>query len=87
MLESLANRKSEIKVRKANINRPEVQGIDFQSPLAQQYVKGGVPYFQIYDPNGQVIAEGFEQGTEQIMKWCQEAGITDDELRKAGVIR
>jgi hypothetical protein len=87
VLESLAHRKNDIKVRKFDINRPGVQGIDFHSPLGAQHAQEGVPNFEIYDPDGKLIAQGFAQGTDKIVEFCHQAGITDDDLRKAGVIQ
>lgn len=86
MLESLAARKSDIRVRKVDINRPGVKGIDFQSPVARQYIKQGVPQFEVYDGSGKLIAEEGD-AYQKILEYCRQAGMTEDELRKAGIIR
>ena len=51
------------KVLKFDINRKGVQGIDWGSPLARQYGLESVPSFKIFDPQGQLRAEGQEAYT------------------------
>lgn len=83
MLEALAAGKKDVKVRKFNINRPGVQGIDYESPLAKEHVRNGIPAFEVYDPEGKPVANAFNQ----LVEWCNQAGMSDDYLRQAGCIR
>jgi thiol-disulfide isomerase/thioredoxin len=74
VLEKLAARMPEIAFVKLNINRKEVRGIDWRSPLAQQYRLKSVPYFMIFDPRGRLVAEGPE-AQKMIKDWLQKAGL------------
>jgi thiol-disulfide isomerase/thioredoxin len=70
----LADKRPDLAVRKLNINRPEVKGIDWRSPLAQQYQIRMVPYFMIFNPQGKLLAQGRDaMGTVQ--RWLQDAGL------------
>jgi hypothetical protein len=73
-MEKLAARMPEIAFVKLNINRPQVQGIDWRSPLAQQYRLKSVPYFMIFNPQGKVVAKGPE-AQKMIKDWLQKAGL------------
>jgi len=42
---------------KVDINRPDVRGIDWESPVAQQYDLHSIPHFKVYNPAGKLIAE------------------------------
>jgi thiol-disulfide isomerase/thioredoxin len=44
-------------IRRVNINRPGVSGIDWQSPVAKQYKLEGIPWLVVYD-NKVRVAEG-----------------------------
>jgi len=72
-LEQLAA-KTNIIVMKVNINRPGIQGIDWQSPVAQQFGLKTVPYLVLLDPQGKMIAEG-QQAMEIIQRQMQEVGV------------
>jgi hypothetical protein len=50
-------------IRRVNINRPGVSGIDWQSPVAKQYKLEGIPWLVVYD-NKVRVAEG-----EPAVKW------------------
>ncbi len=46
-------------IKKVNIQRPEVSGtIDWKSPLGQQLGLKSIPYFMIFDRQGQVTSQG-----------------------------
>jgi thiol-disulfide isomerase/thioredoxin len=76
IMAKLAAKRPDLAIRKVNINRPEVKGIDWHSPLAQQYQLRQVPYFMIFNPQGQLVAQGREAaGTVQ--GWLKEAGLTE----------
>ena len=74
ILEKLAVRMPEVAFVRLNINRPQVRGIDWRSPLSQQYRLHSVPYFMIFNPQGQVVAEGPE-AQKMILEWLQKAGL------------
>ena len=57
-LEKLHARRADVVVVKVDINRPGHRGIDWQSPVAQQYELRSVPHFKIYGPNGRLKADG-----------------------------
>ena len=50
--------RSDIVVVEVDLNRSGVKGIDWQSPLAQQYGMDSIPAFKVFGPNGQLKAEG-----------------------------
>jgi thiol-disulfide isomerase/thioredoxin len=74
VLEKLAARMPEVLFVRVNINRPEVTGIDWKSPLVQQYRIRSVPYFMIFNPQGKVVAEG-PAARQMIQGWLQKAGL------------
>lgn len=75
LLEQLAMARSkELAVVKVDINRPGVQGIDWQSPVAQQYGLQSIPHIKIFGPDGRLVAEG-DQARQMVMQWLQQAGI------------
>lgn len=74
VMERLAEKRPDLVIRKVNINRPDVKGIDWHSPLAQQYQIRQVPYFMIFSPKGKLVAQGGD-AMEQVRRWIQEAGL------------
>jgi thiol-disulfide isomerase/thioredoxin len=74
ILEKLATRLPEVMFVRLNINRPEVKGIDWQSPLVQQYRIKSVPYFMIFNPQGELVAEG-TAARQMLRGWLQKAGL------------
>ena len=74
IMAKLAAKRPDLAIKKVDINRPEVQGIDWRSPLAQQYQIRQVPYFMIFNPQGQPVAQGRE-ATEMVERWLKEAGL------------
>lgn len=70
MLEKLSEKRPDIQVVKLDINRKDVKGIDWQSPLARQYALQSIPHFKIYDGNGKLVSEG-DQAYQQIMVWLK----------------
>lgn len=86
MLETLANKNSDVKVRKVDINRAGYQGIDFQSPVAHQYIQNGIPFFVLYDENGTLVGSG-DAAFQALVRVCVRSGLTEDYLRQQGVIR
>ena len=43
-----------------DLNRPGVEGIDWESPVAQQYGMNSIPHFKVFGPDGKLQAEGKE---------------------------
>ncbi len=75
LLEQLAQTRSDLVIKKVNIQRPEVSGkIDWQSPLAQQLGLRSIPHFIIFDKSGRQSSEG-QAATKQVVGWMQEAGL------------
>ena len=70
----LAAKRPDLAIRKVNINRPQVNGIDWQSPLAQQYHIRQVPYFMIFSPQGELVAQG-RDAVETVGGWLRDAGL------------
>lgn len=74
ILEKLAARMPEVGFVKLNINRPQVRGIDWRSPLAQQFRLKSIPHFLIFDSRGKLVAEGPE-AQKMIREWLQKTGL------------
>ncbi|MBM4294677.1 MAG: thioredoxin family protein [Deltaproteobacteria bacterium] len=74
LLEELAAKRSDLAVKKVNINRPGARGIDWRSPLVQQHGIRSVPYFMIFDDKGKVMAHG-KAATRQLKAWLRETGL------------
>ena len=69
-IEGLARQRDEIALVRVNINRPDVEGIDLDSPVAQKYEIEALPYFKIYDAEGNLQAEG-EEAEATLIQWLQ----------------
>lgn len=69
-LENLVNRRNDIVIRKININRPTVQGIDWNSPVANQYNISYVPYFRIYNEQGNLWLEE-KSASDKVYSWVE----------------
>ncbi len=75
LLEKLAQARSDLVIKKVNIQRPEVSGhIDWQSPLARQLELRSIPHFMIFDQKGKLASQG-QDATKQVIGWLQEAGL------------
>ena len=69
-LEKLHETREDIVVVKVDINRPNVKGIDWDSPVAQQYNLQSVPQFKVYDPSGKLVSEG-KPASQLIYGWLE----------------
>lgn len=49
--------REDIVVVKVDINRPGVERIDWQSPVAKQFGLRSIPQFKVYGPDGKLMAE------------------------------
>ncbi len=58
LLEQLDQKRPDVTVVKVDINRADVIGIDWLSPVARQFEIHSVPHFKIYAPDGTLQAEG-----------------------------
>lgn len=56
-LAQLHARRDDIAVVKVDINRPDVEGIDWKSPVARQFKLQSIPQFRVYGPDGKLVAE------------------------------
>jgi len=74
VMERLAEKRSDLAIHKVNINRPDVRGIDWRSPLAQQHKIRQVPYFMIFSPQGKLVDQG-PVAVEVVKSWLKEAGL------------
>jgi thioredoxin 1 len=74
LMAKLAKKRPDLAIKKVNINRPGINGIDWRSPLAQQYQIRRVPFFMIFNPQGQLVAQG-RDATGTVSDWLQEAGV------------
>jgi thioredoxin 1 len=74
VIEKLAEKRPDLAIKRLNINRQSVRGIDWHSPLARQFKIHQVPYFMIFNPQGQLVAKG-RDAVPQVKLWLQEAGL------------
>jgi thiol-disulfide isomerase/thioredoxin len=56
-LHELHAKRADIAVVKVDINRPDAKGIDWTSPVAQQFDLHSIPHFKVYSPQGKLLAE------------------------------
>jgi len=71
MFEALAQQRSDLVLVKVDINRPGRQGIDWHSPVSNQYNLRRIPYMRIYDPAGELTADG-EQAIQILINWAEQ---------------
>jgi thiol-disulfide isomerase/thioredoxin len=70
-LDRLHANRADISVVKVDINRPDVRGIDWNSPVAGQYAIRSVPHFKVYGPDGRLVAEG-DEARRMVIGWIEE---------------
>lgn len=68
LLDKLHAQRDDIAVVKVDINRPGTKGIDWKSPVAQQYELKSIPHFKVYGPDGKLKAEG-DKARDMVSKW------------------
>ncbi|MCP5052256.1 MAG: thioredoxin family protein [bacterium] len=73
-LKQLDKKRSDIVVFKVDINRPGKRGIDWKSPLAQQYGLRSIPHFKIYDSSGVLSLEG-KPAYDKVVQYLRSEGI------------
>jgi thiol-disulfide isomerase/thioredoxin len=77
-LEKLHAKRDDIVVVKVDINRPGVKGIDWKSPVAQQYKMDSIPRFKIFGPDGKLVAEDVgadKPARKMVNAWCEALGF------------
>lgn len=58
LLDELSKKREDIEIIKVDINRPDVRGIDWESPVARQFNLRSVPHFIIFGTKGDQISQG-----------------------------
>lgn len=70
IIESLVEGREDLALVKVDINRPGVQGIDWNSPVAQKFALRSIPYLRVYGPDGTMQAEG-RAALEMVLGWTE----------------
>ena len=71
-LEKMHGKRADIAVVAVDINRPDVKGIDWKSPVARQYNLNSIPHFKVFGPDGKLMAEDGPEDAKarsMIVKW------------------
>lgn len=76
VMEYLAGQRRDLAVRRVDIDRRGHSGIDFDSPLAEQYAIEAVPAFRIYTPDGRMTAQG-KAAKDQVRQWYSDAQLVE----------
>lgn len=56
-VEKIHATRADVVVVKVDINRPDYKGIDWRSPVAEQFGLRSIPHFKVYGPDGKLVAE------------------------------
>jgi thiol-disulfide isomerase/thioredoxin len=59
-----------IAVVEVNINRPGVEGIDWESPVAKEFSLDSIPHFRIYSAKGKLVADG-DPAYDMVVGWIK----------------
>lgn len=70
LLMQLAQSRSDLAIRTINVNRPEAQGVDVESPVMQTMRIQKLPFFLILDPGRNLRAQA-RPAYEQVMQWVR----------------
>ena len=73
-LEKLADKDPNVVVGKVDINRAGHRGIDWKSPVAQQFGLHSIPHFKIFDGEGKLVAEG-DEAQKMVIELLQKNNI------------
>ena len=68
-LEKLAQARPDFSIVKVDINRPGIQGIDGESPVALQYKLESIPHLKVFGPDRKLLAEG-DKAWDMVSRWC-----------------
>ena len=77
-LVQLSQARTDIAVRTVNINRPGVQGVDWQSPIVQEMQIQKLPFFLVFDPAQSVRAKG-RPAYEGVVQWLRDMSANSHE--------
>lgn len=67
-LVQLSQSRQDLAIRTVNVNRPDVEGIDWQSPALQMARVTKLPFYMIYDPARNLRAQS-RPAEEQVKQW------------------
>ncbi|MDD2716522.1 MAG: thioredoxin family protein [Candidatus Wallbacteria bacterium] len=81
VLQTLAAKSSEITVIKVNINRSNINGIDWTSPVVKKFKLTSVPYFIVSDRQGNLVSGSAAQ--DLINEWLNAPEPTKPAEEKA----
>ena len=73
-LKKLLDKRKDIVVNKVDIDRPNSNGIDFESPIAKQYGIEYIPHFYIYYPDTKKWITG-EEASIEVMTILNKEGV------------
>jgi len=76
-LAQLHAKRADLAVVRVDINRPNVRGIDWKSPVAREFQLESIPHFKVYGPDGKLLAEdGADSYAARMMvdHWIQALG-------------
>jgi hypothetical protein len=70
LLRKLHRQRDDIAVVKVDINRPGVVGIDWTSPVAEEFGLHSIPHLEIYSPDGTLQSQG-DKAQSLVMNWIK----------------
>lgn len=73
-LDQLHAKRADIVVVKVDVNRPLVKGIDWKSPVIEQFKLESLPHLKVYGPNGKLLAEDSDEASkarDMVEKWFE----------------
>jgi thiol-disulfide isomerase/thioredoxin len=73
-LAELNYRRDDLAVVTVDINRPQVRGIDWESPVARQFRVRSVPTFLIVSPEGRIHCQG-DTARAMVESWLRSSGL------------
>ena len=69
-MDRLHAERDDVYVVKVDVNRPDVRGIDWGSPVLRQYGIRSIPHFKVYGADGELMHEG-QRAYGQILEWLK----------------
>jgi thiol-disulfide isomerase/thioredoxin len=73
-MEQLHAKSGDVAVVEVDINRPDVKGIDWQSPVAREFGLESIPHFKVFGPDGKLVEEG-EPAYYRVEGMLDKAGV------------
>ena len=75
MVQKLHEARIEVAVVEVDVNRAGVTGvIDWESPVVKEFGLDSIPHFKVFDPTGQLIADG-DPARNLVVQWIQAASF------------